>query len=128
MDGTALTLADFNSISRSETIDEFKNRFKTYLEKNSNDLKELNQQDFSRKLITYLFGVINRREDIQGVIEAINDLTKASNFNINLSSRFLFAFMMEISNVELRNRLVYYMSETFAVPLIYRNQISYEQS
>jgi hypothetical protein len=70
--------------------------------------------------------VLNRREDIQNVIEALNDLTKSSS-NIVLSTRFLFAFMMEMSNVELRNRLIYYMSETFAVPLIYRNQISFEQ-
>ena len=66
--------------------------------------------------------MLNRREDIQNVIEALNDLDS----DFVLSTRFLFAFMMEMSNVELRNRLLYYMSETFAVPLIYRDQISYE--
>lgn len=35
--------------------------------------------------------------------------------------------MMEMSNVELRNRLIYYQSEIYSVPLIYPNQISYEK-
>ena len=35
--------------------------------------------------------------------------------------------MLEMSNVELRSRILYYQSETFAVPLIYQSQIAYER-
>lgn len=57
LDGDLLTLTDFNQISAYEQGDDFKNRFKKYFEQSEKIIA-------SRELITYMFGALNRREQL----------------------------------------------------------------
>ena len=44
---------------------------------------------------------------------------------LNLSVRYLISFILDMSDIELRTRLLHYQSQIYAVPLIYPSQISY---
>ena len=56
-------------------------------------MKSPNAEDLSRQLIFHLFGVINRREDIEEVVQMLGDVARAANKELVLSIRFLISFI-----------------------------------
>ena len=72
-----------------------------------------------------MFGVINRREDIEEVVQTLGEIAREANKELVLSIRFLISFMLEMANVELRNRILFYLTQVFAVPLLYPSQFNY---
>ena len=69
-----------------------------------------------------MFGVITRREQMEDAVNVMKDVHP----DLKLSVRFLCSFILDMSDLELRSRVVHYISEIFAVPLIYPSHISYE--
>jgi len=69
----------------------------------------------SRRLIMYLFGAINRREDLDRTVDYLKD----DPFGIPLSARYLISFILDMSDIDLRSRILHYLTECYSVPLIY---------
>ena len=69
--------------------------------------------------------MINRREDIEEVVQMLGDIAGAANKELMLSIRFLICFMLEMADFELRNRILFYLTQVFAVPLLYPSQFNY---
>ena len=109
-----LTLEDFNQISAQEKMDDFKKRFKDFARSHNNSNMP---ERLARKLVYFLFGVLNRREDLQATVLALGEIQ--TYFASRISIRFLITYLLEMSNIELRNRLLYYLEMVVAVPLIY---------
>jgi hypothetical protein len=67
-----------------------------------------------------LFGIINRREDIE---TKVCDLLKEPLvMNLALSARYLISSTLETSDEQLRSRILHYMTESYAVPLVLMSQ------
>ena len=80
-----------------------------------------------------LFGVINRRENPnERLMTDFSDNGVASALKyvgwdkIKFSARFLIALAMQNSDSALRSRLIYYLCQYYAVPLVMICQASYE--
>jgi hypothetical protein len=62
--------------------------------------------DFVNEIIQEVFGLINRRENISN----LNEIMISLNLKEKTSSRFLINLVLQNSNIELKSRLIYYLS------------------
>jgi len=77
-----------------------------------------------REFITYLFGIFNRKENLDNSTQVLKYVIKEK--GLNISSRFLTTYALMVSDMELRNRILFYQSQYYAVPLMYPCQVSFE--
>lgn len=118
-----LSLIDFNQITAAEDEEVVRTRFEKEYEESLKD-KQRGQEMFIRSFMTYLFGVFNRKENLNNSVQILKDIIP----DLSISSRFLIAYLMVVSNNELRNRILYYQSQYYAVPLMYPCQITYKNA
>ena len=82
------------------------------------------EEDFAQLIIETLFGFILRKESISQYISDLDDQVP----NRNISERFLIAFLLQCSDMGLRARLTYYLSQNSAVPLVMNDQSTFMEN
>ena len=115
LQGKQQDLTSFNHITSAMERGEFK---KEFIKIQGMGRKEI----FSKGLIQYLFGSINRREDLEQTV----GILAYDPFSIPLSARYLISFILDMSDIDLRSRILHYLTECYAVPLIYPDQIAFQ--